>query len=248
VNRPLTACLGHVVHALDEAESTQLALAGLAAAGAPEGTVVMARHQRAGRGRRGHSWWDAPGQSLLFSVLLRPPIPLADAPQLSLVAGLAVAEGLDAVGVTAGIKWPNDVLIDGRKVAGVLAEAVGGPATVRHVLLGIGVNVDQPAFPEPLAATATSLRLATGRPREPRTVLRPVLDRLSARYGEWLETGLVGLLDAWRRRSATIGTTVRTPSAGDGVAVDVGGDGALLVRLGDGTLARILSSAGDVAP
>jgi BirA family biotin operon repressor/biotin-[acetyl-CoA-carboxylase] ligase len=236
------------VHDLDETESTQVALAALAAAGAPEGTVVTARHQRAGRGRRGHSWWDEPGQSMLFSVLLRPPVPLGDAPQLSVVAGLAVAEGLDALGVSAGIKWPNDVLIGGRKVAGVLAEAVGGAGGLRHVLLGIGVNVDQLAFPEPLADTATSLRLATGRACEPRAVLRPVLDRLTARYEEWLATGLAGLLGAWRLRSVTLGAAVRTPGAGDAVAVDVGVDGALVVRLADGTLARLLAPAGAEAP
>ncbi len=115
------------------------------------------------------------------------------------------------------IKWPNDVLIGGRKVAGILPEAVSGPGTgVRHVLLGIGVNVDQPAFPEDLAATATSLRLATGRPVEPRALLAPILDHLSARYAEWCGAGLAGLLDAWRRRSVTLGTTVHAAGAGRG--------------------------------
>ena len=232
---------GGVVHALDEVESTQIALAALAEAGAPEGTVVTARHQRAGRGRRGHLWWDAPGQSLLCSILLRPAVPLARAPELSLVAGLAVAEALDAAGAAAAIKWPNDLLVDGRKVSGILAEAVSGrDGALRHVLLGIGVNVAQPCFPGDLAATATSLRLATGRTLEPAAVLGPVLDRLAERYAQWLESGFAGLREAWCRRAATLGRAVSTPQ-GQGIAADIADDGALAVRLGDGTVVRLLT-------
>ena len=111
------------VHALDTTDSTQSEAQRLAAAGAPEGTVVTARHQRAGRGRRGHDWWDAPGQSLLVSVLLRPAGPVTTAPQLSLLGGLAVAEALETVAaVPARIRWPNDLLVDDRKLGGILIE------------------------------------------------------------------------------------------------------------------------------
>lgn len=243
MTRRPAARLGHVRHDLDEVDSTQSALSRLAEAGAPEGTVVTARHQTGGRGRRGHAWWDAAGHSLLVSVLLRPAVPVARAPELSLVAGLAVAEGLDAAGVAAAIKWPNDVLAGGRKVAGILAEAASEPGgAVRHVLLGIGVNVSQPAFPPELAG-ATSVRLATGRAVEPHRLLDSILDRLTERYGEWLASGLEPLLGAWRRRSATLGATVRATAAGEGIAVDVEQDGALLVRLADGTLTRLLAPA-----
>ena len=131
------------VHALDTTDSTQSEAQRLAAAGAPEGTVVTARHQEAGRGRRGHEWWDAPGQSLLASVLLRPPGPVTTAPQLSLVGGLAVADALAAAaGVDARIRWPNDLLVDGQKICGILAEAASdGAGRLQHVILGIGINL-----------------------------------------------------------------------------------------------------------
>ena len=157
--------IGSAIHRLDEVDSTQTVLAQMAREGAPDGTVVTARHQRQGRGRRGHDWWDAPGESLLLSVLLRPSVAAAEVSALSLVAAVAVAEALDAVaGVGARIRWPNDVLVGGRKIAGILPDAAcradGG---VEHVVLGIGINVGQRAFPPALALVATSLFLATGR-------------------------------------------------------------------------------------
>ncbi|MGH7368115.1 MAG: biotin--[acetyl-CoA-carboxylase] ligase [Candidatus Rokuibacteriota bacterium] len=239
--------MNFAVHALDETESTQSEVQRLAAAGAPEGTVVTARHQRAGRGRRGHDWWDAPGQSLLASVLLRPAVPAGAAAQLSLVGGLAVADALaEAASVAARIRWPNDLLVDGRKVCGILAEAssdgVGdGAGRLHHVILGIGINLDQTAFPEALADRATSLRLATGRAPEVATVLVAVLDQLARHYRAWRAGGFAALRGAWLRRSTLPGQIVRLPDGGPGVGVDVGDDGALLARAGDGRLVHIVS-------
>jgi BirA family transcriptional regulator, biotin operon repressor / biotin---[acetyl-CoA-carboxylase] ligase len=235
------------VHALDTTDSTQSEVQRLAAAGAPEGTVVTARHQRAGRGRRGHEWWDAPGQSLLASVLLRPAGPVATAPQLSLVGGLAVADALAAVAsVSARIRWPNDLLVDGRKVCGILAEAssdgVGdGAGRLHHVILGIGVNLAQTAFPEDLADRATSLRLVTGRASEANLVLAAVLEQLARHYGAWRVGGFAALRAAWLERSTLPGQPVRLPDGSDGVGVDVGDDGVLLARARDGRLVHIVS-------
>ena len=240
-----------VIHALDTTDSTQSETQRLAATGAPEGTVVTARHQRAGRGRRGHGWWDAPGQSLLVSVLLRPAGPVAAAPQLSLVGGLAVAEALaGAAAVTARIRWPNDLLVDGRKVCGILAEAASdsvsdgagaGAGRLHHVILGIGVNLAQTAFPEALADRATSLRLVTGRILAADLVLAAVLEHLARRYGEWQAGGFAALRGAWLERSTLPGQPVRLPDGSDGVGVDVGDDGILVAHAGDGRLVRIVS-------
>jgi len=236
-----------VVHALDITDSTQSEAQRRAAAGAPEGTVVTARHQRAGRGRRGHDWWDAPGQSLLASVLLRPPGPVTTAPQLSLVGGLAVADALVAVAsVPARIRWPNDLLVDGRKVCGILAEAssdsVGaGAGRLHHVILGIGVNLAQTAFPTALADRATSLRLVTGRAPEASAVLTAVLEQLARHYDAWRAGGFAALRAAWLERSTLPGQTVRLPDGSDGVGVDVGDDGILVARAGDGRLVHIVS-------
>ena len=235
--------VGRAVHVLETVDSTQNVLTRLAAEGAAEGTVVTARHQTAGRGRRGRRWWDAPGQSLMMSVLLRPSISIGQAPQLSLVAGLAVADALEiAAGVTARIRWPNDVLVDGKKIAGVLPEAVArGDGRLAYVLLGIGVNVDQDRFPDDLGNEATSLGLATGRTHDHGRLLEAVLEALDRRYDEWLSAGFAGLRDEWRRRASTLGERVPTGDGREGVAVDVDESGALLVDAGRGTLTRVVS-------
>jgi BirA family transcriptional regulator, biotin operon repressor / biotin---[acetyl-CoA-carboxylase] ligase len=232
-----------VVRALDVTDSTQSEAQRLAAAGAPEGTVVTALHQRAGRGGRGHDWWDAPGESLLASVLLRPAGPVTAAPQLSLVGGLAVADALAAVSsVAARIRWPNDLLVGGRKVCGILAEASSdGAGRLHHVILGIGVNLAQTAFPEALADRATSLRLLTGRAPAAATVLTAVLEQLARHYDVWRAGGFAALRAAWLERSILPGQAVRLPDGSDGVGVDVGDDGILVARAADGRLVHIVS-------
>jgi BirA family biotin operon repressor/biotin-[acetyl-CoA-carboxylase] ligase len=232
-----------VVHRLGVVDSTQSVLARLARDGAPEGTVVTAGHQTIGRGRHGRSWWDAPGESLLVSVLLRPAVSAAHVSQLSLVAALAVTDALASVAaVEGGIRWPNDVLIDGAKICGILPDTVcRADGHVEHAILGIGINVDQQAFPEPLAGTATSLWLVTGRTHDHAHVEAAVFAALDRRYDAWLEAGFEGLRETWRTRSCTIGTRVDLAEGGHGVAVDVDTDGALLVDLGRGALTRVVS-------
>jgi len=237
--------LGHPIHTFDSVDSTQAVLARLAGEGAAEGTVVTAGHQTAGRGSRGRHWWDAPGQSLLMSVLLRPSVSTAQAPQLSLVAGLAVADALTAAaGVPARIRWPNDLLIDRKKIAGVLLEAAFLPDGFRHALLGIGINVDQADFPDALRDEATSLRLATGVGHDHGRLLAAVLDALDRRYREWLAIGFAGLREEWRQRASTLGKRVLTSDGREGIAVDVDESGALLVDAGLGELTRVVSRLG----
>jgi BirA family transcriptional regulator, biotin operon repressor / biotin---[acetyl-CoA-carboxylase] ligase len=246
----VTGLIGGAVHALDTVDSTQTVLAGLARQGAPEGTVVTARHQTGGRGRRGRHWWDAPGQSLLVSVLLRPAIVPGPVSQIALAAGVAVADALEnTAGVIPGIRWPNDVLVDGRKIGGVLAEtAVGADGAVGHVLLGIGINVDQSEFPAEVADRAISLRLATGLTHDHGQLLKALLEALDRGYRAWLTGGFAPLRDEWRRRASTLGERVHTPDGEDGVAVDVAADGALLVDVGRGPLRRVVSAAAATEP
>ena len=235
--------LGGPHHALATVASTQDELARLAAAGAPEGTVVTATHQTGGRGRRGRTWWDAPGDNLLVSVLLRPAIPAAAAPALSPVAAVAVAEAVaDAAGVEAGIRWPNDVLVGARKLAGILAEAaVDGAGRLDHVRLGIGLNVNQTAFPAPIQDVATSLRMITGRAHDGARVLAALLAALDRRYGAFLADGFAAVRPDWQRRSVTLGRWLRTPEGGLFLAEDVDEDGALLGRDGGGRPVRLAS-------
>jgi BirA family biotin operon repressor/biotin-[acetyl-CoA-carboxylase] ligase len=212
---------------LDIVDSTQEVAFSLAECGAVAGTVVVADSQRAGRGRRGRVWRDEPGASLLCSILLRPRIPAVSWPLLSLAAGVAVARALGRVaGVDARLKWPNDVVIAGRKVAGILLESRGRESPA--VVIGIGINVGQRSFPADLEPTATSLRLARGAPVDREALLRTVLEEL-ATWCERLEgEGFAPVRDAWKAMSATIGTTVRAEAA-TGRAVDLDADGALVI-------------------
>jgi BirA family biotin operon repressor/biotin-[acetyl-CoA-carboxylase] ligase len=198
--------------------------------GLPDGAVAVADHQTAGRGRSGRVWEDARGTALLCSILLRAPARHA-LQELSLVVALATAEAIEGrTGAAAHVKWPNDVLLDGRKVAGILLEAWDG-----GVLAGIGVNVNQTGAqlpPSPRTATA-SLRTATGREHDRGALLVALLDRLEAAVDAWQTGGLEPLLPALEARHALRGRRVRT-GVGTGTAGAIAADGRLLIELDDG--------------
>ncbi len=207
----------------------------------PHAAVAVAEHQTAGRGRSGRSWDDAPSTALLCSVLLRPPA-VAPLPQISLVAGLATAAAIEqSAGIKALVKWPNDVLVDGRKVAGILLEATGA-----EVVCGIGINVNQEKSDLPAAAhlPATSLRIAAGRPLDRGIVLASVLAELELRYADWLADGLVGLSSELELRNALRGRRVQVGGR-DGTAGVIAPDGRLTVALDQGH--TVLVESGEVA-
>jgi BirA family biotin operon repressor/biotin-[acetyl-CoA-carboxylase] ligase len=239
--------VGQRRHPLGEVGSTQDELARLAAAGAVEGTVVTAEHQTLGRGRRGRVWCDASGENLLLSVLLRPPISAAAAPALSLVGGLALIVALAvAVSVAAGIRWPNDILVEGRKLAGILAEGVTrADGRLQHALLGIGLNVNQTEFPPDVRERATSLRIVTGRAHDRAPLLDAVLTALDRRYAQFLAGGFAAMRPDWRAHSVTLGRVVRTADGIEAEAVDVDDDGALVLRADGGQDVRV--RAGEIA-
>jgi BirA family biotin operon repressor/biotin-[acetyl-CoA-carboxylase] ligase len=221
-------------------ESTQALARTWADAGAPEGAVVLADHQTAGRGQRGQSWTAPAGSGLLFSVVLRPPVSVARWPEIPLTVGCAVAESLEnAAGVTVTLKWPNDALIQGRKVAGILTEGIAGRRPL--VTLGIGVNVSQRGadWPPELVGHACSLA-EVGSPVERAALLTAILARLEAWYGVWLDDGFAPVRAAWLRRGL-LGARV-TRSDGEGTAVDLGPGGELVIRQDDGRLARLVAA------
>jgi BirA family transcriptional regulator, biotin operon repressor / biotin---[acetyl-CoA-carboxylase] ligase len=199
------------------ADSTNERAKELAAAGAPHGTLVTADEQTAGRGRQGRVWTAPPRSAVLMSVVLRELDEL-----LPLTAAVAIA---DALPVDAAIKWPNDVWIQGRKVAGILVE---GRPQDGWAVLGIGLNVTTRSFPPELAESATSLRLA-GIEEDTESVLARLLRSLD----EWLGAPPAAVLAAWRARDALIGERVRW-TGGEGVAGGVDGSGALVVETGGG--------------
>jgi len=237
--------LGHTIHRLGAVASTQGEAAGLAACGASEGTVVTATHQSAGRGRRGREWLDTPGESLLMSIVLRPRIPPNLAPQLSLVAAVAVADALATAGVTTTIRWPNDVMVGERKICGMLPEAVTArQGTLEHVILGIGLNVNQRDFPASIRTLATSVRIETGRGHAVEQMLHAILAGLDGWYRHFVDGGLDTVLPAWLERAQGIGRHARAADGREGVAVGLAPDGALLLQTDSGETVRVV--AGEV--
>ncbi len=243
--------IGREVLWYDTLPSTNDLARSLAASGAAEGTVIVAEQQTAGRGRLGRSWASPPG-GLWLSVLLRPDLPLGQTPLVGLAASTAAAAAIEeTTGLRPRVKWPNDVLIDGRKVAGLLLEA--GPlqagSGAAWLIVGIGINANVPleALPSRPLYPATSLAAALGRPVDRGRLMRTLLRRLDRDYAELRERGEAAALDRWRTLSATLGRVVRvaTSSAAiEGLAYDVDGTGALLVRTRDGAEQRIV--AGEV--
>jgi BirA family biotin operon repressor/biotin-[acetyl-CoA-carboxylase] ligase len=246
--RPLlnTHDLGQVLHWYEELGSTNDRAKELAEEGAEHGEVVVAEAQTAGRGRRGRSWASPARKNLYFSVVLRPDLPPARAPEITLVASVALCEALRQAGVDTRIKWPNDLLTpSGRKIAGVLTELAADPDRVQWIVLGVGVNVNARAedFPVDVRGEATSVLLERGQ-AAPRalfaaacfTALEDWLDRHA-------EGGFDPIRDEWRARSATLGREVSVRLDDReivGTAEDLDDSGALLVRTPAG-LQRIFS-------
>ncbi len=237
---------GWHVDVVDSTGSTNADLVAAAGRGAVDRSVLVALAQTAGRGRLGREWVAPPGNGLTFSVLLRPEVSPARWGWLPLLTGLAVCEAVrSAAGVGATVKWPNDVLVDGRKLAGVLAEVAGDA-----VVVGVGLNVAlaEDELPVP---TATSLLLAGSRTLDPAQVLGAVLGRLDHWVGRFARAGgdpaLAGVREAYRAACSTLGSdvAVNLPGGGElrGRAADLDDDGRLVV---DADGARRTVGAGDV--
>lgn len=224
-----------VVHRAGTVGSTQDVAFALAARGAADGTAVVAESQTAGRGRRGHRWHDEPGASLLVSVVVRTTLEPGARPLLSYVAAVAVVETLRRVaGVEARVKWPNDVLIGGRKVAGILLEARDAV-----VVAGIGLNVGQRRFPPELAGRATSLALETGRAVDREAVLPVLLEELDRWRAVLEQGGFEPVRARWRAAADGLGRAIRVGDV-SGVAVDLDAGGALVVDV-DGVARRVIA-------
>jgi len=249
--RLTTAWLGRAWRHLGEVGSTndEAAAWARAAEPAPHGAVVVADAQAAGRGRLGRKWHSPPGESLYVSVVLRPPLAPHRVPPMTLAAGVAVAETLVAFDLVPALKWPNDVQLDGKKVAGILTEMSADLDRVHHLVVGIGVNLNTRAFPEELAAIATSVAAARGA----EVARADFAAQLCARLEHWVELfvadGAAAVVAAWKQHARFFGTRVRVTAGRDrveGVAEDLEDDGALRLRLDDGRTFRVV--AGEVTP
>ena len=233
-------------------DSTNVQAAELARADAPEGTLVLAERQTAGRGRLGRSWVSPARVNLYASFVLRPALAPADAPQLALAAAVAVARalvGLPLERTRVAIKWPNDCLLDGKKVAGILTEMDAEVDRIRSVVLGIGINLNAPAraFPPELQPTATSVLLATGERVDRPRFTAELCGALEAVYDRVVREGFAAIAPEWESFSCLTGRDVTVDYSGrrtSGIVRGIDGTGRLVLD-GAGGEERIV--AGDVS-
>ena len=239
--------LGRSLACFLELDSTNALATRAALTGAAHGTVVLAEHQKAGRGRLGRNWFSPPGVGLWFSLILRYDLEVARAWMLTLGAAAALADAVEAsTGVCPDVRWPNDLYLNDRKLAGILTEVRGGDRGLDFAVLGIGINVNQEEadFPPGLQNTATSLRCGTGRTHDRTAMLAEALRALEQVYAG-LDAERIRKL--WSGKARMLGNPVCIGTGSGpvrGVAEDLGTDGALLVRGADGRVRRVL--AGDV--
>jgi BirA family transcriptional regulator, biotin operon repressor / biotin---[acetyl-CoA-carboxylase] ligase len=245
-----TCLLMGPVHYFETLNSTNDLAKALAAQGAPEGTVVVAEAQTGGRGRLGREWDSPPVAGLYVSLVLRPMLPPMELPQITLTTAVAVVRAVRRVtGLVPGIKWPNDLLVNGKKLGGILTEMETESDRIRHVVVGLGLNVNNPGFPFDLAATATSLALSAGRTFSRVNLLQAWLEEFEALYGRFLHQEFAEILEEWKGLTVTLGkmVTVRQgPREISGQALDVAPDGALLLRTANGEMVRVTS--GEITP
>ena len=242
--------LGTEFHYFAEIGSTNTYARRLAEQGASEGELVIADSQTDGRGRLGRHWVSPPNLNLYFSVILRPKLPPARAPQITLMAAVALAETLQSLlPVPPAIKWPNDITVNGKKLAGILTEMSCGTNAVDFVILGIGVNVNYPVdlMPEAIRQRATSVSAECQKKISREDFLRRLIQHLDRCYGEIEENGFAPLAPRWEAYFGWRGHRVRIELLGQvtfGIARGLDHDGALLLEDEHGSLQRVI--AGDV--
>ena len=240
--------LGSQVHFFDSIDSTNAKAFELARGGVPEGTVVVAETQTRGKGRIGRKWESPAGMNLYLSVVLRPKVAPQGAQGLTFVAALAAAEAVFASGAKPAVKWPNDILIGGRKTAGILLEMDSEPDRVHFVVAGIGVNLNvrRDMFPEYIKDTATSLFEETGSSVDRGLFTARLLSSMERWYGVYLSEGFVPVIEAWKGWFNSAGKPVKVTffdRTVEGTCAGVDTDGALLLER-EGRVERIIS--GDV--
>jgi len=245
-----TKWMGKVLHHFQTIPSTNTEAYQLALRGAPEGEIVIAESQEKGRGRLGRHWVSPPFLNLYLSVILRPDIPPPQASLITLMAAVAVAEGIECFsGLHPVIKWPNDILLKNRKVAGLLNEIHSETDRIHFVILGVGVNLnmDKKLFTKEIRSTATSLKMETGKTVSRKEFVPCLLEALEKWYTLFLREGGKPVLEAWRERARIRGKAVKVTSFGEtlfGRAIDVDSEGRLILETEKGERKRIV--AGDV--
>ena len=248
--RLTTRILGSELHYFSEIGSTNDEGKKCAIAGCPEGTLVITEAQQGGRGRLSRGWFSPKGRGIWMSVVLRPPFPPQEAPKCTLLAAVALNRAIREVnGIPCGIKWPNDILCNGRKLVGILTEMSAEMDAINHIVIGMGINVNIGAdeIPPELREIATSIQIEKGGPVSRLDLLVRILECLEELYLDVRAGGFDAVLSAWRQVSFTLGRLVNViapDKSYQGTALDIDNDGALLVETAQGR-ERVL--AGDVS-
>lgn len=243
-----TQFIGQNIISYEDIPSTNNEAKKLANQGAANGTVVVSEAQSTGKGRLDRGFF-CPRGGLWFSVILRPSFLPQDAPKCTLMAAIAVAKAMRKVGIEAGIKWPNDIYAEGRKLTGILTEMSAEMDRINYVVIGIGINANIPQtdFPADIQDKAGSMQSLLGHPVDRIAFLQDILRYMEELYMQVLQHGFAGMLDAWREYSITLGQEINVIGVNEtfiGRAKDIDADGALLVETENG-IRRVL--AGDVS-
>lgn len=230
----------------EELDSTNNRAKRLGEEGAPDGTLVTADYQTAGKGRRGRGWVSERGTGIWMSLLLRPDIPPSSASMLTLVAAMAVVRGIkESTGLDSSIKWPNDIVMNGKKICGILTEMSAELEHIHYVVIGIGINANIREFPEEIREKATSLYLESGETVVRSRVIAAVMKAMNRYYQVFVESGdLSGLLEEYEEHLVNRGREVLVLAPGGeyrGTSLGIDKTGELLVQLKDGTVNHVVS-------
>ena len=246
-----TKWLGHHIHYCELTTSTNELAKRLAGEGCEDGLVVIAEEQNSGKGRLSRGWFSPFARGVWFSVVLKPPFMPQEASKCTLLAAIAVVKAVNKYkGVQASIKWPNDVLLDGKKLVGILTEMSAEFGRINYIVIGTGINVNVPKemVPEELRATAVSLADVAREPISRVELLADVLGYMEELYEKVLHEGFKPVLEEWKKYSSTLGQQVKVIAPDQtyfGEAVDIDEDGLLMVKREDGRIEKVI--AGDVS-
>lgn len=241
-----TRWIGNRLEYFDEVDSTNIRARKLAEEGAPHGTLVVADSQTAGKGRRGRSWTSPKGFGIWMSLVLRPPIRPVEASMLTLVAGMAVVKGIRrTTDLNAMIKWPNDVVLSGKKICGILTEMSTEEENIRYVITGIGINVNMCSFPDEIGEKATSLKKELGKEVKRSYVIAAVAEAFEEYYEIFLRTcDMSGLIDEYHKALVNLEkqvTVLKPQDQYQGKALGIDCEGSLLVEREDGVVEAVIS-------
>ena len=245
-----TKRLGKNIKHFDDLVSTNIEAKQLAASGAEEGTIVVSEAQNGGRGRLSRGWYSPAHKGIWFSIILRPTLLPQDAPKCTLMAAVAITKAIDKItGIKCGIKWPNDILYNGKKLVGILTEMNAEMEGINYIVIGTGINVniEKDEVPDELKDIVMSLSQIAGERIDRLALLAEVLVQLEVIYDEALTNGFGEILEEWRKYSITLGQEVNVigiDKTFSGLAMDIDADGALLVKT-EKEVKRVL--AGDVS-